>query len=48
MGSMSVGPNIGEPIPPFRAPDQQGRIQTFDSIRGPRGAIIVFIRSADW
>jgi peroxiredoxin len=45
---MSHGPSVGDTIAPFEAPDQQGRIQTLDSIRGPDGAVIVFIRSADW
>ncbi|MCL6551690.1 MAG: hypothetical protein K6W08_01005 [Firmicutes bacterium] len=44
----AVGPAVGTRIPPFGAPDQDGRQQTFESIRGPRGAIIVFIRSSDW
>lgn len=43
-----LGPNSGARIPEFSAPDQHGRIRTFDSIRGPGGAVIVFIRSADW
>jgi hypothetical protein len=42
------GPAVGERIPPFEALDQSGRPQTFASIRGPRGAVIVFVRSADW
>ncbi len=44
----AVGPAVGTRIPPFAAPDQDGRRQTFETIRGPRGAIIVFIRSSDW
>lgn len=42
------GPRIGERIPPFDAPDQFARTQTFETIRGPGGALLVFIRSADW
>ncbi len=42
------GPRVGEVIPPFEAPDQSGRRQTFETIRGPAGALIVFIRSTDW
>lgn len=42
------GPHVGEPIPSFEAPDQWGRKQTLATVRGPRGAAIVFIRSADW
>ncbi|MDQ7849333.1 MAG: hypothetical protein QN152_11195 [Armatimonadota bacterium] len=43
-----LGPRIGAPIPPFEASDQFGRQQTFETIRGASGALIVFIRSADW
>ena len=44
----STGLAIGDKIPSFRAPDQSGRIQDFNSIRGPKGAAIYFVRSADW
>jgi hypothetical protein len=39
---------VGAKIPPFEAKDQQGKVQTFESIRGPTGAFLVFFRSADW
>ena len=42
------GPRVGAFIPPIEALDQFGRKQTFETIRGPAGALIVFIRSADW
>ncbi len=42
------GPRVGDTIPPFDAPDQFGRRQTFATIRGPAGALVVFIRSTDW
>lgn len=42
------GPAVGEKIPSFRAPDQYGRMQDFNSLRGPKGAMIVFERSLDW
>ena len=44
----STGLAVGEKIPPFRAPDENGRMQDFNSIRGPKGAAIYFVRSADW
>jgi hypothetical protein len=44
----ATGPAIGERIPAFSAPDQDGRIQTLASIAGPKGAMLVFFRSADW
>ena len=47
-GSKPPGPEVGARIPPLRAVDQNGRMQTFESIRGPKGAMLVFFRSADW
>ena len=44
----STGLAIGQKIPSFRLPDQNGKIQDFNSIRGPKGAAIYFVRSADW
>jgi len=44
----STGPAVGERIPAFRAPDQNGRMQDFNSIKGPKGAALYFMRSADW
>src|SRR5689334_22014087 len=43
-----TGPEIGSPIPSFQAIDQYGRAQTFDSLRGPKGLVLQFDRSADW
>ena len=45
---IQTGPEIGQRIPNFQGIDQNGRQQSFGSIRGPRGALIVFYRSADW
>lgn len=44
----STGPEVGQKIPPFRGIDQNGRVQDFNSIKGPQGAVIMFNRSADW
>jgi hypothetical protein len=44
----TTGPAVGEPIPEFAGKDQNGVIRTFDGIKGPNGAIIIFYRSADW
>ncbi len=44
----SRGPQVGERVPGFSLPDQNGQIQTLDSILGPNGAILLFHRSADW
>ncbi|MBI4278853.1 MAG: hypothetical protein HY660_10390 [Armatimonadetes bacterium] len=45
---MDHGPKIGERIPPFEAPDQFGRMHSLETIRRANGAVIVFVRSADW
>jgi hypothetical protein len=44
----ALGPQVGEQIPDFSLPDQTGRIRDLQSIMGPRGAMVVFVRSADW
>ena len=44
----SLGPQVGEQVPAFSLPDQNGRVRTLDSILGPNGAILLFQRSADW
>ena len=44
----SLGPQIGERVPDFSLPDQNGQIHTRDSIMGPNGVMLVFFRSADW
>ncbi len=43
-----TGPAVGSRMPAFSLPDQNGKLQTFDTIRGPKGAVLVFFRSADW
>ncbi len=43
-----LGPQVGERVPDFSLPDQNGRTETLQSIMGPRGAMLVFVRSADW
>ena len=44
----SLGPQVGEQVPDFSLPDQNGRVWTRESILGPNGAIVLFHRSADW
>ena len=46
--NMLTGPALGEKIPAFRAVDQNGQAWDFDSIKGPKGALLLFYRSADW
>lgn len=43
-----LGPQVGERAPGFQLLDQTGKQQTLQSIMGRRGAMLVFVRSADW
>ena len=43
-----LGPQVGERVPDFTLKDQNGKTWTLQSIMGPKGAMIVFYRSADW
>jgi hypothetical protein len=43
-----LGPQVGERVPPFSLRDQSGAVRTLESVMGTRGAMLVFIRSADW
>jgi hypothetical protein len=45
---MKTGPAVGSKIPSFEAVDQSGKRQTFESLRGPKGLALLFVRSADW
>ncbi len=42
------GPEPGSAIPSFSLPDQNGARQTLASLKGPKGTMLVFFRSADW
>ena len=44
----ALGPQVGEQVPDFSLPDQNGEIWTRQSIMGPNGAMLVFVRSANW
>lgn len=43
-----LGPQVGERVPGFSLKDQTGTVRTLQSIMGRKGAMLVFIRSADW
>jgi hypothetical protein len=45
---VKTGPAVGEVVPAFSATDQDGRIQTLESVVGANGVMLVFFRSADW
>jgi hypothetical protein len=42
------GPAVGSKMPGFELKDQDGKTHTLASLLGPKGAVIVFFRSADW
>ena len=44
----TLGPQVGERVPDFNLKDQNGKIRTLRSVMGPKGAMLVFFRSADW
>jgi len=43
-----LGPQVGEALPEFSLRDQGGQVHSLKSLLGPKGAVIVFFRSADW
>ena len=43
-----LGPQVGKQVPDFSLKDQNGKTWTLQSIMGPKGAMLVFFRSADW
>ena len=45
---IKTGPPVGSRIPDFEAFDQNGNRQTFATLRGPQGLVLMFVRSADW
>ncbi len=45
---MTTGPAVGERLPDFTAIDQHGNKRTFDDLKGPKGLMLLVVRSADW
>jgi len=43
-----LGPQPGSRVPDFAAPDHTGVTRTLATVLGPKGAMLVFSRSADW
>lgn len=43
-----LGPQVGQMVPDFSLKDQNGKVWTRASIMGPKGALLLFYRSADW
>jgi cytochrome oxidase Cu insertion factor (SCO1/SenC/PrrC family) len=46
--NLKTGPNVGQKISAFSAVDQTGKMQNFDSLKGPHGLVLFFNRSVDW
>jgi hypothetical protein len=46
--SMPIGLAIGQKAPAFSVRDQFGRVQTLDTLKGTKGTVLLFFRSADW
>jgi hypothetical protein len=44
----SIGLALGQKAPALSARDQYGREQTLEGLRGVRGTVLLFFRSADW
>jgi len=42
------GPPAGSKMPGFKLEDQDGKTWSLQSLLGPKGAVILFYRSADW
>jgi AhpC/TSA family len=45
---LRTGPGIGEKVPDFTLPDQSGKAHSLHDLMGPKGLLLVFVRSADW
>jgi cytochrome oxidase Cu insertion factor (SCO1/SenC/PrrC family) len=46
--NLKTGPEVGQKIPAFSAVDQYGKVQNFESLKGPKGLVLFFNRSVDW
>jgi hypothetical protein len=46
--AVKTGPDVGAQLPDFTLADQDNRTHTLDSLMGPKGAVLVVYRSADW
>ena len=46
--AISWGPKVGTTAPMLAANDQEGQKQTLDTLKGPKGLLVVFNRSVDW
>lgn len=44
----SIGLDIGQQVPAFVLTDQFGHQQSNDTLKGSKGTVLLFFRSADW
>jgi hypothetical protein len=44
----SIGLEIGQPAPAFALMDQFGHEQSNETLKGSKGTVLLFFRSADW
>ncbi|MGH7907250.1 MAG: hypothetical protein ACREP6_11540 [Candidatus Binataceae bacterium] len=44
----AAGPEIGQRVPDFTLPDQNGKSRALGDLTGSDGLLLVFYRSADW
>jgi AhpC/TSA family len=45
---LQTGPKVGEKVPDFTLPDENGKQWSLHELMGPKGLLLVFTRSADW
>ena len=48
LSSPSIGLDIGQRAPSFALSDQFGKEQSNESLKGLKGTVLLFFRSADW
>lgn len=48
LAAREYGPPAGSRMPDFALRGQDGKIHTLKSLLRPKGAVILFFRSADW
>jgi hypothetical protein len=47
-GSATIGLPVGQKVPAFAARDQFGHEQSNETLKGSKGTVLLFFRSADW
>jgi len=48
VASPLIGIELGQRAPAFALPDQFGREHSNDTLKGSKGTVLLFFRSADW